>query len=308
MVPRSVSYQQNLPWYSLQPHSMQFICTLYRNVSANVLCGDKALNVKLQKGQRGMHWERSVFSCSLKSCIATDERDMGRQRRPLHAHTNSHFMAPPYLCFPRVVCEIVEGGRSSERLAETGLFREWGRTEEKLVILHARMHMEQQPPVLGAQEPTDLQLGGHYPAIFVDFLEASAPVVVGSPRHVCLVETHILLFWLSQDSNFCNAFPIYLQLWQYKSACVGIVYANFIPFQIWTLVQSWSRLGFNCLHKSPAYPDESRAKKCVEHAVAAFEPSLSLNNQLQECQNSQSLVLCTCLSDGWCFSYDCSIS
>lgn len=135
MVPRSVSYQQNLPWYSLQPHSMQFTCTLYRNTSANVLCGDKALNIKLQKGQRGMHWERSVFSCSPKSCIATDERDTGRQRRPLHAHTNSHFMEPPYLCFPRVVCAIVEGGRSSERLAEAGLFREWGRTEEKLRYL-----------------------------------------------------------------------------------------------------------------------------------------------------------------------------
>ena len=85
--------------------------------------------------------------------------------------------------------------------------------------------MKQQLPALGAQEPADLQLGGHYPAIFVDFLEASAPVVVGSPRHVCLVETHILLFWLSQDSNFCKTFPIYLQLWHYKSACVGTVYA-----------------------------------------------------------------------------------
>ena len=135
MVPRSVSYQHNLPWYSLQPHSMQLIFTLYRNMSANVLCGDKALNVKLQKGQRGMHWERSVFSCSLKSCIATGERDTGRQRRPLHAPTNSHFMEPPYLCFPRVFCEIVERGRSSEKLAEADLFREQGRTEERLCYL-----------------------------------------------------------------------------------------------------------------------------------------------------------------------------
>lgn len=83
------------------------------------------------------------------------------------------------------------------------------------------------------------------------------------------------------------------KLSQYICKCGSIkvlVFVQFVHFQFWTLVQSWT---VHCLHKSPAYPDESTAKKCVEHAVAAFEPSLSLNNQLRECQNSQSLVLCT---------------
>jgi len=111
---------------------MPFMCTLYRNMSANVLCGDKALNVKLQKGQRGMHQERLVFSCSLKSRIATDERGMGRERRSLHAHSNSYVVEPPYLCFPSMFSEIVERRRSSQSVVEAGLFREQGRTEERL--------------------------------------------------------------------------------------------------------------------------------------------------------------------------------
>lgn len=140
-VPRSVSYQWHLPWYSLQPHSTQVICTLYRNMSASVLCGDKALHINLQKGQRGMMLSQSLSSCG--------------------------------------------GG-----------------------ILQTRAFLKR-----------------------------------------------ILLFWLSQCSNFCKTLPMYLQMWQCKSAYTGVVYALSDP-NSWTVLI----LGFHLLHKSHACPHESMAK------------------------------------------------
>lgn len=76
---------------------MQFICTLYRNMSANVLCREKALNVELQKGQRGTHRQKSVF-CSLKSRIATGERDVGREREDPCMHTIIHISWNLLIC------------------------------------------------------------------------------------------------------------------------------------------------------------------------------------------------------------------
>lgn len=79
-------------------------------------------------------------------------------------------MEPPYLCFPRVFSEIVERGRSCKKLAEAGLFREQGRTEERLHYLMCPYAYGTAAANIESAGACRSAAAGRDPAIFGDFL------------------------------------------------------------------------------------------------------------------------------------------